>query len=459
MNGARPRPSRPHFLYPGNPGYDEARAVWNAMHDRRPVCVARCRTAEEVSDALRFAVANGHPVTVRGGGHNVAGAAVADDAVMIDLSPMRGVLVDAGARVAYADGGCLLRDVDAATVRYGLACPAGVVSHTGLGGLALGGGYGWLARTWGPTCDHILAAQVVLADGSIVEADETGHPELLWALRGGGGGNFGVVTRFTLRLRPVGPLYHHVAQYPLETAARALAAYRSFAEHQPDTLHVVGALKRVPAAADGGGVVLRLGGAYFGDPQDGPRRIAPLLDAAPPETATGRVISYLELQGMGDLSEPHGHRYYTKSGYLTGLPDEAVASMLSGAQEMPSTLSSIDFEYLRGAIARPPERDGAFPNRDAPYIVTASAQWTDPAHDEENVAWTRRAVHSLSGPRMPGAYVNYVQDEEWAPPDIYGEQRLRRLAAVKRVYDPDDVLRGGRIPAAARPTTSASEGT
>jgi FAD/FMN-containing dehydrogenase len=449
-------PSLVDPLYPGDPGYDEARAVWNAMHDRRPVCIARCRTAADVRDALRFAAANGYPVTVRGGGHNVAGAAVADGAVMIDLTPMRGVLVDAAAGVAHADGGCLLRDVDAATARYGLACPAGVVSHTGLGGLALGGGYGWLARTWGLTCDHILAARVVLADGSIVTADETEHPDLLWALRGGGG-NFGVVTRFTLRLRPVRSLYHHVARYPLDTAAQALAAYRSFAEHQPDTSHMVGALKRVPGGGTGD-VVLRLSCAYFGDPRDGPRQVAPLLGMAPPQTTTGRVISYLELQGLGDHSEPPGHRYYTKSGYLTDLPAQAASMMLSGAGEMPSELSSIDFEYLRGAIARP-DHDSAFPNRDAPYIVTASAQWTDPARDEENVAWARRGVERLRAFRMPGAYVNYVQDAEWAPPEIFGTERLRRLASVKRAYDPDDVLRGGQIMAAVRPTTGAFEGT
>ncbi|GCD41362.1 FAD-binding oxidoreductase [Streptomyces paromomycinus] len=455
------RASRAVFLFPGEPGYDESRAVWNAMHDRRPVCVVRCRTAADVSEALRYAAAEGHPVTVRGGGHNVAGAAVADGAVLIDLSPMRGVLVDARAGVAYADGGCLLRDVDAATTRYGLACPAGVVSHTGLGGLALGGGYGWLARTWGLTCDHILAAEVVLTDGSIVEADETRHPELLWALRGGGGGSVGVVTRFTLRLRPVGPVHHHVAQYSLDTAAQALAAYRDFAEQQPSTLHTVGALKRLSAPADGGGggdVVLRLSAAYFGDPQDGPRKLAPLLDAAPPQTSTSRVLPYLELQALGDHSEPPGHRYYTKSCYLPGLSARAVQSLLAGAGEMPSHLSSIDFEFLRGAIAEDPGHDSAFPHRDAPYIVTASAQWTDPADDEENAAWARSCARRLEAYRLPGVYLNYAQDTEGAPEDSHGTERARRLAAVKETYDPGHILRGAQPMAAVRPPTQAFEG-
>ncbi|MGH3326651.1 MAG: FAD-binding oxidoreductase [Streptomycetales bacterium] len=450
------------FLYPGDPGYDETRALWNAMHDRRPVCVARCRTAADVSEAMRFAAAHGYPVTVRGGGHNVAGAAVADEAVMVDLSPMRGVLVDAQAGVARADGGCLLRDLDAATTRYGLACPAGVVSHTGLGGLALGGGYGWLARTWGLTCDHILAVEVVLADGSIVEANDTEHPDLLWALRGGGG-TVGVVTRFTLQLRPVGPVYHHVAEYSPDTAEQALAVYRSFAEHQPTTLHTVGALKRVPARAAGGRadeVVLRLSAAYFGDPQDGPRQVAPLLDAAPPQTATSRVISYLELQGLGDYGEPPGNRYYTKSGYLTDLPAQAAASLLTSAREMPSVLSSIEFEYLRGAIAEEQEHDSAFPNRDAPYIVTASAQWTDPAGDGENAAWAGRALQRLRAFRVPSVYLNYANDDaEWAPAEIYGVRRSRRLAAMKVAYDPGSVLRGDQSMVAARPTTTAFEGT
>lgn len=445
------------FLWPDDLGYDESRALWNAMHDRRPVCVARCHSAAGVAAAMRFATAHGYRVTVRGGGHNVAGAAVADGAMMIDLSAMRGVFVEAQERVAHADGGCLLRDLDAATARYGLACPAGVVSHTGLGGLALGGGYGWLARTWGMTCDHILAAQVVLADGSIVESGGTEHPELMWALRGGGV-NVGVVTRLTLRLRPVGPVYHHVAGYPAGHARRALAAYRSFAEQQPDTLHTVGSLARTPD-----GAALRLTSVYFGDPRDGPRQVAPLMALAPGAAATSRILSYPELQALGDHGEPAGMRYYTKSGYFTDLPDPAAAALLDGAARMPSTSASIDFEYLRGAIAEGPAgedpsvRDGAFPNRDAPYIVTASAQWSDPAHDGENAGWARETVATLRAFRTPGVYLNYAQDSEWTPAHIYGRERMRRLNAVKQRYDPGDVLLGAHAVVAAGPATNALE--
>lgn len=446
------------FLWPDDLGYDDSRALWNAMHDRRPVCVARCHSTAGVAAAMRFATAHGYRVTVRGGGHNVAGAAVADGAMMIDLSGMRGVLVEAQAQIAHAGGGCLLRDLDVATARYGLACPAGVVSHTGLGGLALGGGYGWLARTWGMTCDHILAAEVVLADGSIVESGGVEHPELMWALRGGGV-TVGVVTRFTLRLRPVGPVFHHVANYPAGQARRALAAYRAFAEQQPDTLHTVGSLVRTTD-----GAALRLTSVYFGDPCDGSRQVARLMAFAPAAAVT-RILSYPELQALGDHGEPAGMRYYTKSGYFTDLPDSAAAALLDGAARMPSTSSSIDFEYLRGAIAEGPAgedpsvRDGAFPNRDVPFMVTASAQWSDPAQDEENAAWARETVSALRPFRAPGVYLNYAQDSEWSPAHIYGLERVRRLDAVKRRYDPGDVLLGSHVMAAAKPPINALERT
>ncbi|HKB28535.1 MAG TPA: FAD-dependent oxidoreductase, partial [Candidatus Limnocylindrales bacterium] len=200
--------------------------------------IARCADADDVSAVLRFAIDSGLPVSVRGGGHNVAGQALADGAVLIDLSLMRHVEVDRMRRVAEAGGGCLLRDLDRATTPYGLACPIGIVSHTGLGGLALGGGYGWLARKWGLTCDHIVSARIVLADGSIVEASDASHQDLLWGLRGGGG-NFGVVTRFTLRLRPVGPMRHRVAAYPIDAAPDVMETWRSFAPRQVDGVHVM----------------------------------------------------------------------------------------------------------------------------------------------------------------------------------------------------------------------------
>ena len=434
-------------VLPGAPGYDEVRRIWNAMHDRRPGLIARCLSAKDVAAALDYATSVDKKVTVRGGGHNVAGAALADDAILIDLSLMREVTVDLDAGLAHAQGGCLLRDVDVATTAHGLACPAGVVSHTGLGGLALGGGYGWLARKWGLTCDHIEAAEVVLADGSIVETDAETHPDLFWALRGGGGG-FGVVTRFTLRLRPVGPVHLRTGVYSLDNAREALAAYRDFAEKQPADLHTVGALKQVSAqdwipAPMHGKPALFLTAGWFGAPADGSVATKPLFDATTPAVVRTQLMSYAELQSLADHSEPHGNRYYTKSCYVIDLTDQPIEEFLGAARDIRSSRSCIDFEYLRGAIDDVPDEDSAFPGRAAPYIYTASAQWTDIRRDPENVEWSRRSVERL-GPWWygGGAYVNYVQDEPEAKfVDVFGESRYRRLAAVKQRYDPHNVLR------------------
>ncbi|MBT2393899.1 FAD-binding oxidoreductase [Streptomyces sp. ISL-1] len=458
-----PRALPGHWLHPADPGYDEARRIWNATHDRRPALIARCRDAAEVSLAMRYAATSDLEVTVRGGGHNVAGTAIADGALLIDLSPLNEVTVDPVAQVAYAGGGALLRDVDAATIPHGLACPAGVVSHTGLGGLALGGGYGWLTRKWGLTCDHILAADVVLADGSVVEAGEDSHRELLWALRGGGG-NFGVVTRFTLRLRPVGPVHHHVGVYALEQAPAALAAYREFAEGQGLDLHAVGCLKFageqewIPAGLRGQRALF-LTVAWFGDPSQGPARAAPLFEAAPPAGAVERVLSYAELQALGDHGEPHGNRYFTKSCYLQELSPTEAGEFVAITRDMPSRLSSIDFEYLRGAIADVPGADTAFPSREAPYICTVSSQWTDPERDAQNAAWPRQGIARLRPFSTGGAYVNYLQDEkEGRVLEVYGAARHERLAAVKKAYDPGNVLRRNQnIPPLADDQQSSSK--
>ncbi|MFC4029979.1 FAD-binding oxidoreductase [Streptomyces polygonati] len=436
------------LVVPGSPDYDRARRVWNGMFDRRPVAIARCRDARDVSTALRFATRAGLPVTVRGGGHNVAGTAVADDALMIDLSPMNEVAVDPADALVRAGGGCLLRDVDAATTRYALACPAGVVSHTGLGGLALGGGYGWLARKWGLTCDHLVSAEVVLADGTVVEATEDSDPDLLWALRGGGG-NFGVVTRFTLRLRPVGPVYFRRAVYGLSQAGPVLAAYQAFAEQQSDDLHAVGSIHHasaggwVPEALDGQ-PALFLSAAFLGDPAEGPEYTDGLFEAVAPAASTLDLLDYRTLQSLGDTSEPHGNRYYTKSGYLTEISG-AAAELAGAGEENPSSRSSIDFEFLRGAITGSGADRSAFPNREAPYICTASAQWVDPGADAPNIAWARRSLDRLGEWNQGGAYVNYLQDTGVSQVvDTYGVRRYRRLAEVKRRYDPENLFRGNQ---------------
>ncbi|MET7802180.1 BBE domain-containing protein, partial [Streptomyces decoyicus] len=338
---------------------------------------------------------------------------------------------------------------DAATTPHGLACPAGVVSHTGLAGLALGGGYGWLARKWGLTCDHILAAQVVLADGSIVRASPDEHADLLWGLRGGGG-NFGIVTRFRLRLRQVGTVHHQVGVYSLAEAAQALATYRVFAENQHPDMHAVGCLK-VAGRQDWiprslwDQPALFLTAVWLGAPEQGPEAASALFDKAEPAGSRSRQLTYAELQALGDHGEPHGNRYFTKSCYLEDLTPEAVIAILASAQDVRSPLSSIDFEYLRGEITSVPDAASAFPRREAPYIYTASAQWKDPSQDAGNIAWTRSSVAQLELWHYGGAYVNYVQDEAATKVrEVYREDRYDKLTALKAEYDPTNVLRSNQ---------------
>jgi len=433
-------------LLPGDLGYDDARRIWNGMCDRRPALIARCLGTADVSAAVLFARAADLPVTIRGGGHNVAGTAIADDSVMIDLSLMRNVTVNVDEQVAEADGGCLLRDLDITTTAYGLACPAGMVSHTGLGGLALGGGYGWRCRKWGLTCDHIICAEVVLADGSVVEAGED-NPDLLWALRGGGG-NFGVVTRFKLRLHRVGAILFRNGIYAEDTAAAALEEYRKFTEKQPDDIHVLGSLRY---ASDADWVLPELRGTpaldlaivCSADDAESVHQSTRLFDAVPPASSIERTISYFDLQSMADSGAPAGRRYYTKSCYIVDLVDHVAECLAGAARRNPSSLSSIDIEYLRGAISEEADGQSSFPLRDAPYMCTAWASWIEPRHDAENIAWSRRTVEDLRDWQHQGGYVNYMLQDD--PTDvvaeIYGSANYDRLTQVKRRYDPQNVFR------------------
>ncbi|HKR49990.1 MAG TPA: FAD-binding oxidoreductase [Pseudonocardiaceae bacterium] len=445
------------LLSPDNPGFEEARRMWNGMIDRRPALIARCRTTRDVSAAIRFARGAGLPISIRCGGHNVAGSAVADGAIMIDLSLMRTVRVDVDNRIAEADGGCLLRDVDIATTAYRLACPAGVFSYTGLGGLALGGGYGWRCRKWGLTCDHIIGAEVVLADGSVVDVSEDQHPDLLWALRGSGG-NFGVVTKFRLRLHRVGPILLRTGVYAGDDVTAALQVYRKFTATLSDDFHLLGGLRNstpkdhIPrAAADR--PVLDFLAVCSADDATSLDDSSGLFDAMPNCTTTQHTISYLKLQTMVDDSAPTGRRYYTKSGYLSELPDSAIEQLVDAARQNPSRTGSIDIEYLRGAISRTTAAESSFPQRDAPFMVSTYGSWDDPVLDPKGIAWARESMNSIRQWKHPGAYLNYVSQEE-SPEDaseMYGSAIYSRLAQVKRLYDPDNVFRSARsvIPASA----------
>lgn len=446
------------LLLAGDPRFGPARRVWNGMIDRMPALIARCRDTSDVRTAIGFARESGLAPTIRCGGHNVAGSAVADGAVLIDLSLMRAVAVDPTARIAQASGGCLLRDLDLATTPHGLACPSGVFSRTGLSGLALGGGYGWRCRKLGLTCDHIIAAEVVLADGSVLEVSETDHPDLLWALRGGGG-NFGVVTRFTLRLEPAGPMLVRSAVHPAEHAAEAMRACRAFAPGLSDDLHLLAGLRPAapadpvpPGQRDRPVLGVTLVGSAADAASAGEGRA--LFEAMPACAVAAHEVSYLDLQFMGDSGSAAGRRYYTKSGYLADLGDEAAEQLIASSARNPSGTGSIDVECLRGAVLRSGTSESAFPHREAPFMVTVSGSWDDPGLDQDGIAWARAAIDSVGAWQHPGAYSNYVSQPE-SPLEasaMYGSAIYARLAQVKQAYDPGNMFRSARtITPAATP--------
>jgi FAD/FMN-containing dehydrogenase len=438
------------LLSADDPEFDQMRRVWNGMIDRRPALIARCRDTADICSALRHARAAGLPVSIRCGGHNVAGSAVVDGALMIDLSLMRSVTVDAGAGTAEAEGGCLLRDVDLATTQHGLACPAGVFSYTGLGGLALGGGYGWRCRKWGLTCDHIVGAEIVLADGSVLQVSEEEHPDLLWALRGGGG-NFGVVSKFRLRLRPAGPILARTGVFGGDDAATALQVYRKASTSLSDDFHLLGGLRHArpdDAIADTaqGRPVLDFLAVCSGDDAASLEEAAALFEAMPKHASTEKTMSYMDLQTMVDDSAPDGRRYYTKSGYLNELPDPAIQALIDAAARNPSQTGSIDIEHLLGAVARGSAAESAFPTRDAPFMVSAYGSWDDPKLDEDGIAWARETMSSVQEWAHPGGYSNYVsrQESRQDAATAYGAELYSRLVEVKRRYDPDNVFRSTR---------------
>jgi FAD/FMN-containing dehydrogenase len=437
------------LIAPGDGAYDEARAVWNGAIDRRPALIARCAGAPDVAAALRHARERDLLVAVRGGGHGVAGQAVCDDGIVIDLSPMRGVAVDPVARTARAQGGVLWGELDAATQEHGLATVGGIVTHTGIAGLTLGGGIGWLMRRHGATVDNLLAAEVVTADGEVLRASADEHPELFWGLRGGGG-NFGVVTELEYRVHPVGPtVLAGPLFYALEDAPEVLRHYRDFvAAGAPDELTTIlnlrqaPALEFVPPELHGRPVAavivcwageLRRGEQVLGELR---RFGRPLLDAIAPRP-------YVELQQLFDPGLPHGWHYYWKSWELPPLSDGAIDALVEHAGRITSPRSYLIVFQLGGAIGRVGEHETAYGQRDAAHNVNISAVWLpdDPA-GEQHVRWVRECYDAVEPFATGRAYVNFLGDEGQARVRAaYGEQRYARLVALKRAHDPDNVFR------------------
>ena len=430
-----------------DPQYDSARSVWNGAINRRPRLVARCIGTADVAAAVRFARDHDLEIAIRGGGHNVAGTAVCDDGIVIDLSAMRAVRVDPAGRRAWVQGGALWGDVDHETQAHGLATTGGIVSHTGVGGLTLGGGLGWLMRKHGLTVDNLLAADLVTADGERLRASDDEHPDLFWALRGGGG-NFGVVTSFEFRLHPVGPtVLAGPILWDATDAPEVLRFYRDFLHDAPDDLGTVvrfGTAPPLPVIPEElhWRPVVMVGTCYAGLMEDGDKALRPLRACRTPLLDLIGPSPYVGFQSALDTTVPHGWNYYWKSTHLPELRDDLIGAIVEHAFACASPRSYVALFHLKGAVSRVPEGGTAFGNRQASHAVTLDAVWR-PGEDFGNrdMAWAKRFFTAL-GRFREGVYVNFLGGDE-APERVreaYGSFVYDRLVEVKTTYDPDNVF-------------------
>jgi len=435
------------LLQPGDARYDEARAVFNAMIDRRPAMIAVCTNADHVVAAVNFARDQGLPLSVYGGGHGVTGAAVCDDGVCVDLRGMKGIAVDPGSRTVRAEAGLTWGEFDAATQEHGLAVTGGRVPTTGIAGLALGSGSGWLERAFGFTCDNLLAAELVTADGRIVTASPDENPELFWGLRGGGG-NFGVVTAFHLQLHPVGPIVlGGLLVWPAPMANDVVRFWRDFMLAAPDEVGSALAFITAPPAdfvpePVRGHPVLASVVCYAGAVDGGETVLRPLREFGPPPLDLLGAMPYTEVQNLITDANPHGKRNYWSADFLAELPDDAVDTLVQHATNPVSPLSQMLLAAGGGTIARVPDDATAFGQRHAPFNVHYLSMWEDAADDEANIAYTRSIAAAMKPWTTGQVYLNYIGDEGLHRVEAsFGAEKYARLQALKRAWDPDNLFR------------------
>jgi FAD/FMN-containing dehydrogenase len=432
-------------LVPGDDGYDTTRAVWNGMVDRRPAVIVRCASTHDVVAAIAFGREHGLELSTRGGGHNVAGRAVVDDGLMIDLGPMTEVRVDPDARRAHVQPGARWGDVDQATQAHGLATPGGTVSVTGVAGLTLGGGVGFLSCAYGTASDNLVAAELVTADGEVVRANEDENPDLLWALRGGGGG-FGVVTSFEFALHPVGPEVAVAQAYVLADHAReALTFLREYSADSPDEVGTYGLAIRIPPvdpfpAEHHGKVAIAIVAMHPGSVEEGERVLAPIGEFDQAILAFVAPMPYVDLQQSFDAGSPDGSRYYFKSQYLAALPDEAIDVIVDHLDPFPGDFTMIGLEPMGGAISRVPRDATAFPHRDSQFVFGVWAGWSDPSEDDQMMAWARSVHEAMVPLGNGGMYANYLDQDDADVVNRAFRGNWDRLLDVKRTWDPDNVF-------------------
>lgn len=420
---------------PGGGSYDQTRQVWNGMIDRRPAAILCAAGVADVMAGVRFARERGLPVAIRGGGHNVAGNAVGDGSLTIDLGGLKSVRVDPAERKARAGGGLLWGEYDHETQAFGLASPGGAISTTGIAGLTLGGGYGYLSRRHGMACDNMLSADVITASGELVTASADSHPDLFWALRGGGG-NFGVVTAFEFQLHPVREALSGLIAFPFEMAKTVLRRYRDVCREATDDLTLMAGILRGPAGEKIVAVVM----SHFGTAEEGERAIRPIRELGSVIVDTVARIPYCAVQRQLDASFPKGVRHYWKSAFLRSVTDEVIEVMIESVRTEPSPLNSILLEAYGGAVARVPSDATAFGHREAMFNLLILAMSDNPTIDAEQAAWGREVWRKILPHSTGGAYVNYLSPGEDVH-SAYQDERFRRLAAIKAQYDPGNLFR------------------
>jgi FAD/FMN-containing dehydrogenase len=427
---------RGDVITPEDPRYEQGRRVWNAMIDKRPALIVRPRNTEDVVAAIKFARATALPVAIRGGAHNISGRSTCDDGIVIDFCDMKAIDVDPVTRTARAEPGVKWQEFDHATQAFGLATTGGTVGDTGIAGLTLGGGFGWLEGRFGMTVDNLLGADVVLASGEIVRASATEHPDLFWALRGGGG-NFGIVTSFHYQLHEVGPLIiGGLVIHPFARAAEALKFYNEFMRTAPDELVAAAVLMTAPDGNKACGIAV----AYVGDIAEGERIVAPIKQFGPPVLDVIGPMPYVGQQSLLEQAMPPNLLNYWKAEFLREVSDEVIDLAVDAYSRVPSPISSILFFPIRGAASRVPQNATAFPHRGG-YHTGIYSLWNDAAQNERNIAWVRKTWSALQPFIAGGVYVNELGDDDGADRVLlaYGAN-YARLAEIKTKYDPENVF-------------------
>jgi FAD/FMN-containing dehydrogenase len=442
---------RGRLLAPRDDGYDQARVVQNGMIDRRPGLIVQCSGTADVIDAVNLARERQLLVAVRGGGHSIAGYSVCDDGLLLDLSAMRGVWVDPDARTVRVQGGATWGDVDRETQAFALAVPGGIVSTTGVAGLTLGGGIGWLHRSYGLACDNLRSVEIVTADGQLRRASEAENPDLFWAVRGGGG-NFGVVTSFEFTAHPLGPVVPVAAvMYPVDNAGELFRAWRAWASGAPDEAMSRAAFWWMPEApqlppAVHNQHVFLVGAIYTGPPEKGQQVLQPLRELGTPLLDLGAEMPFRMFQAVFDAFFPKGQlASYWKSVYLDELPDDLIDLIVRHAAQRPSPLILVHVPMLGGAMRRVAPTATAFGDRSAPFMLSVDGNWVDRADTAGNVTWVREVISQVEGFSVAGGtYLNFSGQEDTAAAELVGAaygENLQRLAEVKKTYDPDNLFR------------------